>query len=75
VSGFPLRMAPADADQQHRLAVFRREHPDVIIGPLGFDAWQARVREPDGETTVSRHALRDLLDRLDEMVAGRRSSW
>ena len=42
----------------------------MIIGPLGFDAWQARMREPDGETTVSRHALRDLLDRLDEILSG-----
>ena len=42
----------------------------MIIGPLGFDAWQARIREPDRETTVSRHALRDLLDRLDEILSG-----
>ena len=67
MTGSRLRIAPADAGQQGRLAAFRRQHPHVIIGPLGFDAWQARIPEPDGETTVSRHALRELLDRLDEL--------
>lgn len=60
-----LGLAPADEDQAPRLWRFRREHPDVVIGSFGFGAWQARIREPSGESVFTRHRLRDLLDKLD----------
>ena len=28
--------------EEFRLQAFRAARPDVIIGPLGFEAWQAR---------------------------------
>lgn len=31
--------------------------------------------DPDGAAQFARECVADLLDRLDEMVAGRRSSW
>ncbi len=63
-----LGLAPDEPDQVPRLAVFRAAHPDVIIGGGGFGTWQARIPEPDGETVTSRHTLRELLDRLDELT-------
>lgn len=67
----PLRVVPAeDYGQAVRLAEFRVRHPDVIIGDLGFGAWQARIPEPDGETVVTRYALKDLLDKLGELLGG-----
>ena len=66
----PLRVVPADEyDQVVRLAAFRRLHPDVSIGELGRGGrWQAVVRHPAVEITVTRLWLKDLLDELDELV-------
>jgi hypothetical protein len=50
-----------------RLAEFRLANPDVVIGDLGFTAWQARWPLPDGEMVRSAHVLADLLDKLDEL--------
>ena len=44
--------------------------PDVIIGEAGFGSWQARIPEPNGEAVITRHTLRELLDRPDELTSG-----
>ena len=41
-------------------------HPDT-----GFCTWQARIPEPNGETVITRYTLRELLDKLGELMAGR----
>lgn len=65
----PLRTVPAeDYEQTVRLARFRQAHPDVIVGGGGFGTWQARIPEPDGETVITRYALRDLVDKLEELL-------
>jgi hypothetical protein len=63
-----LRPAPDELDQVVRLARFRGRHPDVIVGDGGFDTMQARIPEPDGETVITRYTLRELLDKLDELL-------
>ena len=65
-----LRIMPDEPDQVVRLARFRAEHPGVIIGPDQFATWQARIPEPSGETVVTRHTLRELLDKLSTLVGG-----
>ena len=65
-----LGIAPNEPDQVLRLGRFREEHPDVIIGDGGFGTWQARIPEPDGETVITRYTLRELLDKLGELIAG-----
>ncbi len=66
-----LRLVPDEPDQVVRLAAFRAAHPDVIIlpgaGPSG--TWEARIPEPTGETVTIRYTLRELLDKLDELLA------
>ncbi len=64
-----LRLAADEPDQVPRLLAFRTAHPGVIIGPGEFGTWQALIPQPDGETVVSRHRLRELLDRLDALTA------
>jgi hypothetical protein len=61
--------ALGEPDQLLRLARFRAAHPEVIIGDGGFGTVQARIPELDGETVITRYALRELLDRLDELTA------
>ena len=65
-----LQLVPDEPDQVLRLARFRQEHPGVIIGEGGFGTWQARIPEPNGETVTTRHTLRELLDRLDQLTGG-----
>ena len=66
----PLRLVRGEPyqDQVIRLARFRLEHPGVIVGTAEFDTWQARIPEPDGETVITRHTLRELLDKLAELL-------
>jgi hypothetical protein len=64
-----LRIAADEPDQILRLSRFREEHPDVIIGDGGFGTWQARIPEPCGETVITRYTLRELLDKLGELIA------
>ncbi|MGH3191690.1 MAG: hypothetical protein ACRDPY_34570 [Streptosporangiaceae bacterium] len=69
-----LRLALGEADQVPRLAAFRAAHPGVIIGEGEFGTWEARIPEAaDGETTAVRYTLRELLDKLDELLAARGS--
>ena len=63
-----LRPGRDELDQVVRLARFKAAHPDVIVGDGGFGTMQARIPEPDGETVITRYTLRELLDKLDEML-------
>jgi hypothetical protein len=65
-----LGIAPDEPDQVIRLGRFREEHPDVIIGDGGFGTWQARIPESHGETVITRYTLRELPDKLGELIAG-----
>lgn len=53
-------------DQALRLGRFRQAHPDIEIILRG--PWQAVIVEPDGERTIVRWELRDLLDSLDTLI-------
>jgi len=57
-----------EPSQLPRLARFRASHPEVIIGDGGFSTLQARIPEPAGETVITRYTLRELLDRLEEVI-------
>jgi hypothetical protein len=61
-------LVPDEPDQAPRLAAFRAEHPAVTVQPGQFQTWEARIIEPDGETVVVRHTLRELLDRLGALL-------
>ena len=61
-------LVPDEPDQAPRLAAFRAKHPAVTVQPGQFQTWEARVIEPDGETVVVRHTLRELLDRLGAVL-------
>ena len=67
-----LHVVPHEPDQVLRLARFRKEHPDVIIGTGEFGTWQARIPEVAGETVATRYTLRELLDRLDQLTSQHR---
>lgn len=68
MSGRALRLIREEPDQVLRLQAFRVAHPEVIIGDGGFGVWQARIPEPNGEHVISRHTLRELLDKLDDAL-------
>lgn len=63
-----LRLGPDELDQVVRLARFKAAHPDVVVGDGGFGTMQARIPEPGGETVIIRYTLRELLDKLDELL-------
>jgi hypothetical protein len=65
-----LHLPPEEPDQARRLAAFRAAHPHVIIGSFSFGTWQARIPEDNGETITTRYTLRELLDKLDELLGG-----
>jgi hypothetical protein len=68
--GGPARhVVDGEPDQVLRLHRFRAAHPAVAIGPAEFGTWQARIPEPNGETVLTRHLLRELLDKLDSLDA------
>jgi hypothetical protein len=69
VSRGRLRLAPDEADQVPRLLEFRAAHPGVRVEPGEFGTWEARFSEGGEETTAVRHTLKDLLDKLDELLA------
>lgn len=62
---------PDEAAQVVRLARFRQAHPGVIIGSAGFGAWQGIIRGERGEAIAIRYTLRELLDRLGELIRER----
>ena len=63
-----LRLLRDEEDQVMRLARFRAAHPEVVIEAGEFGTWQGRIPEPDGETVVTRHVLRELLDKLAALL-------
>jgi molybdopterin-biosynthesis enzyme MoeA-like protein len=63
-----LGVVPDEPDQMVRLARFRRDHPEVVIGDGGFGTLQAIVPAPDGEQVITRYTLRELLDKLAELL-------
>ena len=62
-----LFLAP-DGDDL-RLQAFRARYPGVVIRPGQFGTWEALAPELIGEGVVVRHTLRELLDKMDEMLA------
>ena len=64
-----LRMVPDEPDQVLRLQEFRAAYPDVIVGKGEFGTWQGRIPQLSGETVAIRYTLRELLDRLGELLA------
>lgn len=66
-SGLLLIDGGAPPDQALRLRRFREAHPDIEIILRG--PWQAIITKPDGERTILRWELFDLLDKLDLLVA------
>ena len=69
----PCGCVREEPDQVLRLQAFRAAQPEVIIGDGGFGVWQARIPTPDGEHVISRYRLRELLDKLDELIGEHRS--
>ena len=64
----PLRTVPDEPDQIPRLDQFRRDHAGVSIG-AGSGWWQALIPEQDGERVITRYTLRELLDKLDQVLS------
>ena len=54
-----------------RLRQIRKEHLDVLVGGGGFGTWQAIIPEENGETVITRYTLRELLDKLGEILEDR----
>jgi hypothetical protein len=70
VSGYPrpmLRLVPEEPEQVLRLALYRDQHPGVLIRE-GTGYWQAQIPEAVGETVITRYRLCELLDKLDEQT-------
>ena len=66
--------APAVLDgpaELERLRQIRAGHPDVLVGGGGFGTWQAIIPEENGETVTTRYTLRELLDKLSEILEDR----
>lgn len=52
-----------------RLDRFRAQYPGVVIKrDDGFGYWQAWLPVSNGGTVVTRYELKDLLDKLDELL-------
>lgn len=66
--GVRLGLAFGEPDQILRLRAFRAVHPEVIVGDGGFGTLQARIPKENGETVITRHTLRELLDKLGELT-------
>jgi hypothetical protein len=66
IPGLLVTDGGAPPDQELRLRRFRQARPDIEIILRG--PWQAVIIEPDGERTIVRWELRDLLDQLDKRL-------
>jgi hypothetical protein len=64
----PILDGPAELE---RLRQIRAEHPDILLGGGGFGTWQAIIPEKNGETVITRYTLRELLDKLGEILEDR----
>jgi hypothetical protein len=61
-----VRCEPEYVDQVPRRQAYEAVHPDVEIIYLG-PYWQAIVREEVGQTVITRHSLKQLLDKLEAL--------
>ena len=61
-----VRGEPEYIDQVPRRLAYEQAHPNVEIIYLG-PYWQAIIREGDGQTIITRHALKGLLDKLEAL--------
>ena len=62
---------PQRPAELERLRQIRKEHLDVLVGGGGFGTWQAIIPEENGETVITRYTLRELLDKLGEILEDR----
>ena len=62
---------PGRPAELERLRQIRAGHPDVLVGGGGFGTWQAIIPEENGETVTTRYTLRELLDKLSEILEDR----
>jgi hypothetical protein len=59
-----VRGEPDYADQVPRRMAYEKTHPTaeiIYIGPY----WQAILREDAGQTVITRHSLKQLMDKLE----------
>jgi len=61
-----VRGEPEYIDQVPRRLAYEQAHPNVEIIYLG-PYWQAIIREESGQTIITRHALKGLLDKLEAL--------
>jgi hypothetical protein len=61
-----VRGEPEYVDQVPRRLDYEAAHPDAEILYLG-PYWQAIVREETGQTIITRHSLKQLLDKLESL--------
>ena len=61
-----VRGEPEYVDQVPRRAAYEAAHPNVEILYLG-PYWQAIIREESGQTVITRHSLKALLDKLESL--------
>jgi hypothetical protein len=62
-------MPDGATEEVRRLAAFRREHPDVLIG-REFGRWQAVIPQQAGERTLAgRGSITGLLDEVETILA------
>ena len=65
-----VRGEPDYIDQVPRRAAYEAAHPNVEIIYIR-PYWQAIIREESGQTIITRHHLKGLLDRLEALDAER----
>jgi hypothetical protein len=68
VTAPPVLDGPTELE---RLRQIRAAHPDVLVGGGEFGTWQAIIPEKNGETVITRYTLRELLDKLGEILEDR----
>ena len=61
-----VRGEPEYIDQVPRRQAYEAAHPEVEIIYLG-PHWQAIIREGEGMTVITRHGLKQLLDKLESL--------
>jgi hypothetical protein len=70
LGGRRMSLASEEPDRVLRLHRFRQVHPGVIVGDGGFGTFQRRIPVPSGEIVTTRYTLRELLDKLNELISG-----
>jgi len=63
-------VSPAAVSQVLRLHAFRARYPQIVVGKLGLGgAWQGLVPRESGEIVITRYDLRELLDKLIDILS------